>query len=422
MQAIILAAGKGTRLLPLTQTIPKVLLPIVGKPFIEHIIDSLLDVGFSEEDILIVTNYLESEIKETLKNRKVKFIRQKKVLGTANAVKSCKEYIEDDFLVINGDVLVSSEDLKNLLSKFRKTNALGMVGLYKLKDAKDVGFVEVDNERVKVIVEKEKRSINTAWVNGGVYVFKKSILTYIDKTKLSKRGEYEITDSIQLAIENGEDIYAYFLKEWYHLSYPWNLLEINEKLMKKKLKTEILGKVSERTTITGNVYIGKNTEIKAGSYIEGPVYIGDNCEIGPNCYIRPYSVIMDNCRIGQSVEIKNSIIMQHTNICHLAYVGDSIIGRSCNFGAGTKIANLRFDNKTVKVNIKGKKVDSKRRKFGAIIADNVKTGINVSINAGVKIGPNCWIYPHAVVMQDIGPNTIVSCEIKYRIKKLDLRH
>ena len=72
----------------------------------------------------------------------------------------------------------------------------------------------------------------------------------------------------------------------------------------------------------------------------------------------------------------------------------------------------------MKVNIKGKKVDSKRRKFGAIIADNVKTGINASINAGVKIGPNCWIYPHTVVMQDIEPNTIVSCEIKYKTRKL----
>jgi len=416
MQAVILAAGKGTRLLPLTQTIPKVLLPVVGKPFIEYIIDGLLDVGFLERDILVVTNHLESEIEEALKNTEVKFVRQKEVLGTADAIRSCESWISGSFLIVNGDVLINSEDLRNLLKKFEETDALGVVSLCKLKDAEDVGFVEVDGEKIREIIEKERRS-GMMWINAGVYVFKRDFLNYVNETKLSERGEYEITDSIQLAVEDGEAIYAYFLKEWYHLSYPWDLLDINERFM-KNLQPRILGKVSEKATIKGNVFIGRNTEVKAGSYIEGPAYIGNNCEIGPNCYIRPYTVVMDNCRIGQAVEIKNSIIMQHTNICHLSYVGDSIIGRHCNFGAGTKIANLRFDNETVKVNIKGKKVDSKRRKFGAIIADNVKTGINASINAGVKIGPNCWIYPHTVVMQDIEPNTIVSCEIKYKTRKL----
>ncbi len=163
----------------------------------------------------------------------------------------------------------------------------------------------------------------------------------------------------------------------------WLFLEKSEKAL-STIKGRLLGSVDNNVVILGPAFLSESTVIKSGTRIEGPVYIGKGCIIGPNAYLRPGTIIADNCHIGTS-EIKNSVIMSGTKIPHFSYVGDSIIGRNCNFGAGTKIANLRHDSKNVKVNIEGKKIDSGRKKLGALVFDEVKTGINCSINCGAII-------------------------------------
>jgi bifunctional UDP-N-acetylglucosamine pyrophosphorylase/glucosamine-1-phosphate N-acetyltransferase len=129
----------------------------------------------------------------------------------------------------------------------------------------------------------------------------------------------------------------------------------------------------------------------SGSYIEGPVVIGDNCKIGPNCYIRPYTTIGNNCHIGNACEVKNTIILDNTNVPHQNYVGDSIIAENCNLGAGSKVANLRFDKKNISVVLNGNKINTGRRKLGAIVGDNVQIGINAMLNVGSIVGNDCSI-------------------------------
>jgi bifunctional UDP-N-acetylglucosamine pyrophosphorylase/glucosamine-1-phosphate N-acetyltransferase len=171
------------------------------------------------------------------------------------------------------------------------------------------------------------------------------------------------------------------------------------------LKTDIKGEVSDRATIIGHIQVGKGTKILPGAYIQGPAIIGENCEIGPNCYIRPSTCIGEHCKIGAGVEIKNSIIMNRTNVPHLSYVGDSVIGERCNLGAGTKVANLRLDEKEVNVIVDGKRTASGRRKLGVIMGDDVKTGINASIDVGTVIGEGTAIGLGAVVRGTIAPNS-----------------
>jgi len=175
-------------------------------------------------------------------------------------------------------------------------------------------------------------------------------------------------------------------------SFPfWELLEKNESAM-KNLETQILGKIEQNVIVEGKLFLGKNSVIKAGSRIEGNVYIGENCIIGPNAYLRSNVLIDSDCFIG-TTEIKNSIILSATKIPHFSYVGDSIIGRNCNLGAGTKIANLRHDNGNVKVMLSGKKIDSGKRKLGALLFDNVKTGVNSCINCGAIVEKDSKILP-----------------------------
>jgi bifunctional UDP-N-acetylglucosamine pyrophosphorylase/glucosamine-1-phosphate N-acetyltransferase len=113
-----------------------------------------------------------------------------------------------------------------------------------------------------------------------------------------------------------------------------------------------------------------------------------------------------NVRIGNAVEIKNSLILDNTTIGHLSYVGDSVIGKKCNFGAGTKVANLRLDKKEVYMTIKEERISSGRKKLGVFMGDNVNTGINVSLMPGITIGENSHIGAHTLVNQDVPPNML----------------
>jgi bifunctional UDP-N-acetylglucosamine pyrophosphorylase/glucosamine-1-phosphate N-acetyltransferase len=172
----------------------------------------------------------------------------------------------------------------------------------------------------------------------------------------------------------------------------------------------VKGVIEDGAHVASNVSVGDGTRIRAGAYIEGPSRIGKNCDIGPNCFIRPFTSVDDKVRIGNGVEVKNSIIMDETHIGHLSYIGDSIVGRRCNFGAGTKVGNLRLDEKNVQVTVRGKPTDTGRRKFGAIIADDVKTGLNSVINPGISLGPNSALGPSVVLYKDLPPNKCILLE------------
>ena len=173
----------------------------------------------------------------------------------------------------------------------------------------------------------------------------------------------------------------------------------------KSLERQILGNVEPNVHIFGNVYIGKDTRVRSGSYIQGPCYIGDNNIVGPNAFIRPNTSIENNCVIGIS-EVKSSIILSNSNVPHFNFVGDSIICENVNLGAGTNVANLRLDDGNIKVKIKGKSINSQRRKLGTVIGPNVKTGVNVSIMTGKLLGENSRIGAHTMVLEDVPPNTL----------------
>ena len=199
---------------------------------------------------------------------------------------------------------------------------------------------------------------------------------------------------------------------------PWDLLEAN-KMIQGQQKGKIEGTVEDGAMIKGEVVIKRGAFIKSGAYIEGPAIIGEDSVIGPNCYIRAHTAIGNNVKIENAVEIKNCIIMDDTNIGHLSYVGDSIIGRKSNFGAGTITANLRHDNGDVSVTVKGKRVSSGRRKLGAIIGDNVKTGIGTSISPGVVIHQGARTGIGVIVDRDIEPFKIVIAKQDQKVIDLD---
>ena len=187
------------------------------------------------------------------------------------------------------------------------------------------------------------------------------------------------------------------------IRYPWDLLKANEQVVASLDEPLLLGDVHPLAVIEGVVLIGEGTRILPGVFIEGNAIIGENCKIGPNCYIRGNTSIGDGCHIGQSVEIKNCLILSKTNVGHLSYIGDSVLGEKVNLGAGTTTSNLRHDGKNHRSMIGGVLVDTGRRKFGTIIGDGVHTGINTSIYPGRKLWPNTSTRPGEIVQHDILP-------------------
>lgn len=383
MKAVVLVAGKGTRMEPLTASCPKVMLQVANKPILEHILNSAIEAGV--DGFVFITGYLEEQIQEYFGDGSkwgvsIEYVRQEEQLGTANAIGWAKGHVEGAFLVLNGDMLIGQEDLKNLVSRQEEA----VICVKEVENPSDFGVLETQNNRVIRIIEKPKNP-PTNLANAGIYLFRESIFDFIDRTKPSIRNEYEITDSIQMLIDSGKAVgYNPLEGRWIDIGYPWDLLKANEYLL-KDLKGSSEGVIEPNATIKGEVIVGKGTLIRNGSYIEGPVIIGENCDIGPNCFIRPLTAVGNHVRIGNAVEIKNTIIMENTHVGHLSYVGDSVIGRKCNFGAGTKVANLRHDGKNIKVMLKGRIIDSGRRKLGVIMGDDVHTGINTSINIGVMM-------------------------------------
>jgi len=417
MKACILAAGRGKRLNPLTETKPKPIIPVGGKALLQHTIEMLEENGVKE--ILLIVGYKKEMIKEKFKDGKdfgvaLTYKEQKEFLGTGHATNIAKDFVGDDsFLLIYGDLLMDEHVFKRAIKAYNENKYQGVITAMPVKDPTKFGILSTNSEGNLVkLVEKPPDDRYGNLANAGVYIFSPNIFKAIEKTEKSPRGEYELTDAIEISLEERDIFHVVDIEDlfWSDVGHPWQLLDANkhfiESLQKGDKQISEYAIIEKPTTLKGIIKIGEGTTIKSGTYIEGPVIIGKNCEIGPNAYIRPFSVIGNGCKIGNSSEVKNTIVMQNSAIPHLSYAGDSIIGENVNLGCGTVFANVRLDNENISMKIKGKRVDTHHRKIGAIVGDNVSFGINVCVMPGKKIGHNSQIGSNTVVSKDINANTL----------------
>jgi len=418
MKAVILAAGEGVRLLPITATRPKHLIKVGGKPILEHCLDALKKAGITEA--FIVTHYHGKAIREYFGDGeefglKLNYIEQPLILGTGNAASMAEPYVDDKFVLIYGDLLFSEDALKLLIQMFETEQPNAAMAVIPVAKPENYGIVELENARkIKRIVEKPAPGENPSnLANAGLYILNAEIFKTIQSINPSVRGEIELTEAISLMIKDKRAVYATEIpkNDWLDIGQPWDLLEANSWTL-KRMEHKVLGTIEEGAHLIGPVTVAKTARIRSGAYIEGPSFIDEGADVGPNCYIRPCTSIGRNARIGNACEIKNSIIMDRTHMGHLSYVGDSIIGEHCNLAAGTLIANLRFDDGHVKMMVKNKVVDTGRRKLGVVLGDEVKTGINAILMPGVKVGQNTWIGPNYMVQRDLEANTIATIDQK----------
>ncbi len=364
-------------------------------------------------DIILVVQFKSEEIRKQIGNGKAlgcdaTYVEQKKLGGTALALEACRGELagESRFLTVYGDDYYHDDALKKFLAAARRASGVS-VGTVNVENTSRFGSLDVKNGTVTSIREKVVRN-GPGRVNAGLYLMDQSIFPAIEKTRRSRRGEYELTDSLNYLIESGEKVRAVSLNkgDWLGISYPWDLLAANQRALCSE-EAGGRGRIENGARVKGRVIIGPGSVVKSGSYLEGPLSIGRDCVIGPNAYVRAYSSIGNNVKVGAGCEVKNSIVMDGAKIPHLSYVGDSIIGEGSSLGAGTITANLRFDEARVRSRVKEDWIDTGRKKFGAVLGDHVRTGINVSIFPGVKVGAGAWLGPGAVVDKDVAAGSRV---------------
>ncbi len=423
MKAVLLAAGAGERLMPLTATRPKHLIKVGGKPILQFCLEAVKSAGITEA--IIVTHYMGEAIKSYFGDGeklglKLSYVEQKAILGTGNAAEVAEPYVDGDFVLIYGDLLFGQDAVKQVLSQFKKGKTAAVMAVVPVDRPENYGIIEQDAEgNVRRLIEKPatgKAPSNLA--NAGIYAFSKEVFDKLKQTKASVRGEWELTDSITMLAQEGKTVLQAQLskEDWFDVGRPWDLLDANNWAL-KRMEHKVLGTIEQGAHLIGPITVAESARIRSGAYIEGPVFIDEEADVGPNCYIRSGTSLGKKTRVGNGCEIKNSILMDGTHAGHLSYVGDSILGEKCNLGAGTIMANLRFDDGRIKMVVKDMVVDTGRRKLGAILGDNVKTGIKSLFMPGVKVGANSWVGANFMVERDIPANSIVTLKQNSEIRQ-----
>ena len=396
MQTVILAAGEGTRMRPLTDATPKPMLPVADRPLVAHTADAAVEAGVDE--LLFVVGYEAQQVRdyfgESYRGVPVTYAEQTEQLGTAHAVRAAREHLDGPFAVLNGDDLYDPESLASLLSGDGPA-----VGVKEVEDPHPYGVFDVEvtgEERVTGIVEKPEDPPSNL-INVGAYVFPAAAREYLDVPE-SERGEYELTDVLERTIEE-HSVRSVPIDRWLGVGRPWELLAANEWKL-GELARHVAGVVAEDATLRGRVVVEEGATVEPGVDIEGPALIRSGASVGPNAYVRGATLLEEDVHVGHAVELKNTIVRQGTNVPHLSYVGDSVLGRDVNFGAGTTVANLRHDDQAVRLTVKGDRVSTGRRKFGVVAGDGVKTGIDTSIDAGVVLSSGSRTEPGESVRRD----------------------
>jgi bifunctional UDP-N-acetylglucosamine pyrophosphorylase/glucosamine-1-phosphate N-acetyltransferase len=379
---------------PLTEYRPKPMLPVAGKPLVAHTVDAAVEAGATE--LVLVVGYEADDVRaffgEEYAGVPVEYAVQEEQLGTADAVRSALDVLDEGrFAVLNGDALY---DVPSLATLYDGGPA---VGSFEVADPTSYGVLETDDGYVTGVVEKPSDPPSNL-VNAGAYVFPEDAHGWLLDVEASARGELELTDVLSRSCE-AYDVRPVAFDRWLDVGRPWELLEANEWKL-AEMETRVEGAVSEGAELNGPVVVEDGAEIRSGVVVDGPALIQSGATVGPNAYVRGATLVGEGAKVGHAVEVKNSVLMDGATVGHLSYVGDSVLGRNVNFGAGTKVANLRHDGANVTLTVKDRRVDTGRRKLGVVVGDDAKTGINSSLNAGVVLSPEATVLPGETVTRD----------------------
>lgn len=335
MKALFLAGGKGTRLRPITNELPKPMVPVIGKPLLERNIESLKKHGVKE--IVLSTCYKPSKIEKYFGNGekldvKVNYISEDIPLGTAGAIKNAEEFFDDTFVVFNADIL-SDIDISDMVRWHKKKGALATIATTEVEDPSAYGVIEYNKKGfVTAFKEKPKPHETTSnLINAGVYIFEPELLNEIPlgRTVSIERETYPmlLNKKKKIALYNK-------CSYWLDLGTPDKYIKAHNDILSGKFK------MLNHDFNKNPQYISSTAKIHKNAKIVGSVYIGDNVEIGAFAVIGSNTFLGDNSQVGASSKIIGSVLWDHASVGSGAMIADSVIMSNCKVATNTKEQNI----------------------------------------------------------------------------------
>ncbi len=344
------------------------MLSIAGKPILQYVIDALSHNGI--RDIIMVVGYRKEMIYDYFGNGersgvKLTYVHQERQLGTAHALKLTQAITNDRFLVINGDNLIDSDIIGDLIS-----TASPAILLKEVTDIGHYGVVEVRDNNVMGITEKTSEGRNDL-VNTGAYVFTKDVFDLIG-------DKLDIPDVVNEMITRGYTFHAQKTRgTWLDVVFPWDIIRLNGSII-NRIPAKMGGIIETGAIIKGKVSIGKDSIIKSNCYITGPVVIGENCVIGPNVCILPSTSIGDNVAISPFTVVEDSVIGDDVIIGSSSIIENSVIDKGSILGSHFNACKAESE---IKIEEAYHKV-----KVGAMIGIGCTLGSNTLAEPGVILG------------------------------------
>jgi NDP-sugar pyrophosphorylase family protein len=424
MKVVLLCGGVGKRMFPITEN--KFLLDFLGRTLLEHQVSMARDAGLNDFIIIGNPDNIEQikQIVSTVSAARCEFALQAKPLGIADALKCAQPFLDREILIVNPNDVFHASAYGVLLDAFKKGKSSSYMLGYEVKQYFPGGYLAVNGqgELTRIVEKPEPGTEPSKLVNILLHLHTDTgkLFEYVAKVKTKKDDVYECAMD-DMAKEGHKISVIPYNGFWAPIKYPWHIFDIVQDFLSAgERQIAPSASISDQAVVAGKVIISENVRILENAVVRGPVYIGPNTVIGNNALVRDNSHIGADCVIGFSTEIKGSYIGDGCWF-HSSYIGDSIIGNNCSFGAGSITANFRFDENEISVRRHEKPIGTGRDHFGAIIGDNCKTGINSGILPGRRVGPNSIVGSHVCLNTDLEPNTIALYQPSIKYTKNDIK-
>lgn len=382
--AVVLAAGEGNRLRPLTHNRPKPMLPAANRPVLEYVFDALIDAGI--EEIVVVIGYKRDRVQEhfgpTYDDVPLQYVTQEKQLGSGHALLEAQSAVDEPFLVVNGDRVIESGLIRDVIGEFEAhPDAAATLGVLEHRDARHYGAVALHEGRIEEIVEKPD-SDDYRLINAGVYAFQTSIFASIEGTE-RRDGELQLPDTLAGLIDAGEAVRGVQIDGLSpHATYPWDLLTVTREILAR-------GRVDEPAREQG-VWVDDTSLVHDDATLQAPVVVGPDCEVGPGAVVGPDVALGRNVTVEANATVERSVLDTDTRIGPGSTILDCVTGQDVTLGAANTIpggpADVRIDTQVYE-----------EQPLGAVVADRVHAGGAVTLAPGTLVGPGARLYTGARV-------------------------
>jgi len=373
--AVVLAAGEGTRLRPLTRNRPKPMLPAANRPILEYVFDALVaaDVG----RIVVVVGYKRDRVQKhfgpTYRGVELEYVHQRKQLGSGHALLQAREAVAEPMLVLNGDRVIDASIVRDVVAEFEGSGDPTMAVLER-PETSQYGAVALHGGDVTELVEKPDTD-EYRLINAGVYAFDADVFAAISATD-REAGELALTDTITDLMDSGRVRGVRTEGMWVDATYPWDLLAVADEVLAR-------GHVDEPEQ-SERVWVDSDATVHESAVLRGPVVVSPDCEVGPGAVVGPEAALGQNVTVAANATVRRSVLDADTRVEAGSTLIDAVTGQDVHLGAGTVVPGGPAD---VRV---GREVFTDQQ-LGAVLADRVVAEGDASFAPGTLVGPRAHI-------------------------------